>query len=143
MKKHAASPWLHRLTYFEQQKDSILSTIRELVEIESPSDDKPAGDRIAAVIARKFEALGGRVISHQAKAFGNHLQVDFAGSRHGKPVLLLGHYDTVYPRGTLANMPCRVADGRLSGPGVLDMKSGIGLMLVALQGLQSEYGELQ
>ena len=143
MKKHAASPWLHRLTYFEQQKDSILSTIRELVEIESPSDDKPAGDRIAAVIARKFEALGGRVISHQAKAFGNHLQVDFAGSRHGKPVLLLGHYDTVYPRGTLANMPCRVADGRLSGPGVLDMKSGIGLMLVALQGLQAEYGELQ
>jgi glutamate carboxypeptidase len=141
MKKRTALQSSNRLAYFEQQKDSIVSTIRELVEIESPSDDKPAADRIAAVLAMKFEALRGRVRFHKAEAFGNHLQVDFAGSQQGKPVLLLGHYDTVYPLGTLANMPCRVADGRLSGPGVLDMKSGIGLMLAALQGLHAEYGE--
>ncbi len=59
-----------------------------------------------------------------------------------KPVLLLGHFDTVYPLGTLATMPCRVADGRMSGPGVLDMKSGIALMLSAIEALQAWHGEL-
>jgi glutamate carboxypeptidase len=80
---------------------------------------------------------------HQGNTFGNHLQVDFAGTGLGKPVLLLGHYDTVYPFGTLSTMPCRIADGRLWGPGALDMKSGIALMLAALQGLLAEHGELR
>lgn len=142
MKKRTTSPSLDRLAYFEDQKSQIVKTIRELVEIESPSDNKPAADGIAAVIAKKFEVLGGRVRVHKTEAFGNHLQVDFAGKRREKPVLLLGHYDTVYPLGTLATMPCRVAQGRLWGPGVLDMKSGIALMLAALEGLQAEYGDL-
>lgn len=143
MKKRTASPLSNRLAYFEQKKDSIVSTIRELVEIESPSDIKAATDGIASVIAERFRALGGTVRFHKSKTFGNHLQVDFAGKRQGKPVLLLGHYDTVYPLGTLSTMHCRIADGRLWGPGVLDMKSGIGLMLAALQGLLAEYGELR
>src|SRR6476620_6730596 len=143
MKKRTASPLSNRLAYFEQQKDSIVSTIRELVEIESPSDIKAATDEIASVIAKRFRALGGTVRFHKSKTSGNHLQVDFAGKRQGKPVLLLGHYDTVYPLGTLSTMHCRIADGRLWGPGVLDMKSGIGLMLAALQGLLAEYGELR
>ncbi len=58
------------------------------------------------------------------------------GGKSAKPVLLLGHYDTVYPLGTLAAMPCRVEHNRLTGPGVLDMKSGIALMLHALAALQ-------
>jgi glutamate carboxypeptidase len=57
-------------------------------------------------------------------------------------VLLLGHYDTVYPLGTLGTMPCRVVDNKLTGPGVLDMKSGIGLMLHALAALQEWHGGL-
>jgi glutamate carboxypeptidase len=125
-----------RLTYFNQRRDEIVSTIRELVEIESPSDNKPAVDRIADVVAKKFSRLGGEVRLHRAEKFGNHLQVDFAAAGKAKPVLLLGHYDTVYPTGTLASMPCRVVHDRLTGPGVLDMKSGIALMLHALAGLQ-------
>jgi glutamate carboxypeptidase len=58
-----------------------------------------------------------------------------------KPVLLLGHYDTVYPLGTLTTMPCRVVDNMLTGPGVLDMKSGIALMLHALAALQDWHKE--
>lgn len=142
MKKRTTSPCLNRLAYFEQHKDSLVSTIRELVEIESPSDNKAAADGMAAVLGKKFKALGGSLHFHKAETFGNHLQVDFAGKTRGKPVLLLGHYDTVYPLGTLATMPCRIADRRLWGPGALDMKSGIALMLAALQGLQTEYGEL-
>ena len=129
-----------RLAYFNERRDAIVSTIRELVEIESPSDDKAALDRMAEAVAQKFSQLGGKatvkVRVHPAKDRGNHLQVDFPGNSAAKPVLLLGHYDTVYPLGTLATMPCRAVDNKLTGPGVLDMKSGIALMLHALAALQ-------
>jgi len=131
-----------RLAYFTERRDAMVSDIRELVEIESPSESKPAVDRLAEVVAAKFSALAGSVHFHRAPDYGNHLQVNFAGRGQGKPVLLLGHYDTVYPMGTLASMPCRVANGRLTGPGVLDMKSGIGLMLHALAALKNWHGEL-
>src|SRR5208337_4390706 len=125
-----------RIAYFKERRDKIISTIRELVEIESPSDNKAAVDRLAEAVAQKFSQLGGDVQIHQAKDFGNHLQVDFPGNPAAKPLMLLGHYDTVYPLGTLATMPCRVVGDKLTGPGVLDMKSGIALMLHALAGLR-------
>jgi glutamate carboxypeptidase len=131
-----------RLHYFEQRRDQIVDTIRRLVEIESPSDNKQAVDRCSAFAAEEFAALGGRAQFHRVADFGNHLRVDFPGETQQKPVLLLGHYDTVYPLGTLATMPCRIGNGRLWGPGVLDMKSGIALMLSAIQGLQSWHGQL-
>jgi glutamate carboxypeptidase len=132
-----------RLAYFNQRRDEIVSTIRELVEIESPSDNKAAVDRIAEAVAQKFSQLGGEVGIHQAKDFGNHLQIDFDfAGKSTKPVLLLGHYDTVYPLGTLAAMPCRAEHNKLTGPGVLDMKSGIALMLHALAALQQWHGGL-
>ena len=132
-----------RLNYFKERGDAIASTIRELVEIESPSDNKEAVDRLAETVASKFAALGGAVRFHKAREFGNHLQVDFPGKSGGKPILLLGHYDTVYPMGTLAKMPCRVQGNQLTGPGVLDMKSGIALMLYALAALQDLHRNLR
>lgn len=131
-----------RLAYFSARRDEMVSTIRELVEIESPSDNKSAVDRVAEAVAAKFSRLGGEVRFHRAKDFGNHLQVNFGG-KSAKPVLLLGHYDTVYPLGTLATMPCRIEHNKLTGPGVLDMKSGIALMLHALAALQDWHGGLQ
>ena len=135
-----------RLRYFEQHQSQLVETVRELVEIESPSDNKQAVDRIAAFLASKFEALGGRTQLHHSNEFGDSLQIDFNGSRYGapnrEPVLLLGHYDTVYPLGTLAKMPCKIENGRMRGPGVLDMKSGIALMLHAIEALRAWQGEL-
>ena len=144
---HSSVEAQRRLAYFDERRDEIVSTIRELVEIESPSDNKAAVDRIAEAVAHKFSQLGGEVHVHAAKDFGSHLQIDFDPARPvaksaAKPVLLLGHYDTVYPLGTLATMPCRVVDNKLTGPGVLDMKSGIGLMLHALAALQEWHGGL-
>jgi glutamate carboxypeptidase len=131
-----------RLAYFSEHRDEMVSTIRELVEIESPSDNKAAVDRVSEAVANKFSELGGEVRVRPAKDFGNHLQVDFPGKSDAKPLLLLGHYDTVYPLGTLATMPCRVVDDKLTGPGVLDMKSGIALILHALAALQQWHGTL-
>ncbi len=124
-----------RVAYFRERRDQMVSTIRELVGIESPSYNKAAVYRIGEAVAEKFARLGGEVRFHRTQDFGSHLQVNFAG-RRAKPVLLLGHYDTVYPLGTLATMPCRVEHDNLTGPGVLDMKSGIALLLHALAALQ-------
>lgn len=134
--------WSDRLRFFSQHQHEIVNTIRELVEIESPSDNKPAVDGIAAFLAQKFEALRGRTQLHRSHDFGDSLQIEFSGNANRKPVLLLGHYDTVYPLGTLANMPCKLENGRLRGPGVLDMKSGIALILHAIEALQVWHGAL-
>ena len=126
-----------QLRYFKQQQPKIVKTIRQLVEIESPSDVKQAVDRLGTVLASRFAELGGRVRVHLAEKFGNHLQVEFKGGgpRDQKSLLLLGHMDTVYPIGTISKMQCRVTKGRLYGPGVLDMKSGIALALHAIEAM--------
>jgi len=129
--------WRERLRSFEARKDTIVSAIREFVEIESPSDNKPAADRMCRLLADRFEAIGGRTRLHHAADFGDNLQIDFPGRQKVQPVLLLGHFDTVYPLGTLRTMPCHVADGHLYGPGVLDMKSGIALMQFVIEALQA------
>src|SRR5664279_5964837 len=93
---------LHWLT---NRRREMVDQVRELVVRESPTHNKPACDALCNYLAQQFEALGGRVrIQRQPKA-GNHLQVEFAGARGRKPLLLLGHYDTVYDLGTLATMP--------------------------------------
>src|SRR5579862_9035522 len=79
-----------RLRFFTERKDAIAETIRQLVEIESPSDNKQAVDRLGALLAGRFEGLGGHAKFHRTQNFGDHLQIDFAAERSGKPVLLLG-----------------------------------------------------
>jgi glutamate carboxypeptidase len=134
--------WHRRLQELEGKQGAMVEMIRAFAEIESPSVDKAACDRICEFLARKFAALGGKVRVHQAENYGNNLQVNFPGKAPAKPVLLLGHFDTVYPIGTLATMPCHVADGRLYGPGVLDMKSGIAIMIFAIEALRASHGNL-
>ena len=94
------------------REPQLLSDLKALVEIESPSSDKSAVDHLAEFLAARLEHLGAYAQIHQIKNFGNHVQADFAGVSESKPVLLLGHIDTVWELGTLKQMPFRVADGR-------------------------------
>ncbi len=114
----------------------MLDLLRRMVEIESPSDDKGAVDKLGKFLGEEFFRLGGKVVFDPQPDFGHHLQVEFPGDA-GKPVLLLGHFDTVWPLGTLKTMPFRVEGGRAFGPGVYDMKAGIAMMLFALRALRS------
>lgn len=134
--------WADRLRYFESRSEETVQTIREFVEVESPSDNKLAGDRMGTILASKFEALGGRATVHRAEDYADNIQIDFPGKADVKPVLLLGHFDTVYPLGTLQKMPCHIANGRLHGPGVLDMKSGVALMFYAIEALKTWHGAM-
>lgn len=129
-----------RLPWLRERQGAMAETVRQMVEIESPSDNKAAVDRLGRWLAGKFEALGGHSKFHRAADFGDHLQVDFPGRDRRAPVLLLGHMDTVYPLGTLAKMPCTEEGGRLKGPGTLDMKSGIAMMLYAIDSMRDQGG---
>jgi glutamate carboxypeptidase len=124
---------------------ALLELIRRLVEIESPSDDKAAVDACVAFAAEQVKTLGGRVKLHRQRGFGDVLEARF-GSRakagYAKPILLLGHLDTVWPLGTLKTMPCRIGDGRLWGPGTLDMKAGVAMAFTAIE-ILIEAGSLQ
>ncbi len=117
-------------------------TLRRFVEAESPSHEKDLVDAFGRMVATEFEALGGRVTWHANASHGNALQVDFDAGGKQKPLLLLGHLDTVYERGTLSEMPCRIDNGRMTGPGVFDMKGGIVIMLLALESLLRVRGKL-
>jgi len=125
-----------QLTHFRKEQSNILDTIQQLVEIESPSDLKAAVDRLSTVLASRFSEIGGKVRLHRQEKFGNHLQINFAGAtRNAKPVLVLGHIDTVYSIGTISKMKHRIAKGRVHGPGVLDMKGGIALGFHVMEAL--------
>ncbi|MGA1982117.1 MAG: M20 family metallopeptidase [Acidobacteriaceae bacterium] len=120
----------------EAQADWMVRTLRALVEQETPSDDKAAVDAAAGLVAGFARACGGRVKLHKQKHFGDVLEVRFGPARSSrKPILLLGHLDTVWPLGTLKAMPWREAGGRFWGPGVLDMKAGVAMALAAIRAL--------
>lgn len=109
--------------------------LRLLVETESPSQDKAAVDRVSAVVAKWCGELGAEVRWHRFGGVGDSLEARFAGKDcgEGRPVLLLGHLDTVWDVGTLRGMPWREENGRIFGPGVLDMKAGVVMALTALE----------
>jgi glutamate carboxypeptidase len=119
-----------------RKQAALLNLIERLVRVESPSNDKEAVDNCVALVAVHAKALGGRVKLHRQRAYGDVLEARFGPKTKSgslKPVLLLGHLDTVWPLGTLKTMPCRVADGRLWGPGTLDMKAGVAMAFTALE----------
>src|SRR3954447_9405107 len=91
----------------------IRNTLREFVLQESPSEDKALVDNAMAMAQRYAISLGGRAKRHKQKIFGDVLELRFGPARSvHKPLLLLGHMDTVWPVGTLASMPWREDDGR-------------------------------
>ncbi|MFZ1014614.1 MAG: M20 family metallopeptidase [Terracidiphilus sp.] len=128
-----------------RKEPALLDLARALVRAESPSDEKASVDACTALAAERARALGGVVRMHRQKKFGDVLEARF-GARSSRimagRVLLLGHLDTVWPLGTLRQMPCRVRDGRLCGPGTLDMKVGVAMALTAIE-LLTEAGVLE
>lgn len=129
------------LAALREREDLLLSKIRALVEIESPSDDKAGVDRCVDAVADMASRIGGRVKRHRQRSVGDVLEIRWAGSQRGvAPVMLLGHLDTVWAMGTLRTMPWRVAEGRAWGPGVLDMKAGVAMALTAAEFLRETGG---
>lgn len=120
----------------ETRSEWIRASLRDLVCQESPSEDRAAVNAAVTMVEAHARALGGRIRRHRQKSFGDILELRFGPARSPrKPILLLGHLDTVWPMGTLKAMPWREEneeDSRLYGPGVLDMKAGVIMALAAI-----------
>lgn len=125
------------LAYCESTRRELLGCLEAAVKIESPTSSKPDVDRMARFCAGKFRELGGKVRLLRHPTVGCGLTAEFwSGLRPGKPLLVLGHLDTVWDVGTLSEMPFRVSAGRACGPGIFDMKSGIVCGLWAIRALR-------
>ena len=127
------------LSFCESGRAWLRQTIERLVVLESPTLDKEAVDRCGLEVAALLATLGGRVRVVPVRDGGNHVRAEFGfGDRQ---VMVLGHFDTVWPVGQLVEMPMVERDGRLYGPGVFDMKGGIAIAMLALRALTAVFGE--
>ena len=136
----------------ESRLPEMMDLLRRLVEIESPSQDKSAVNRVAALVEAECRRLGARLKTYPQQEAGDVIEATFESGTHpwlrplegdsaplaGRGVMLLAHMDTVFPVGMLAKMPFHEKDGKIYGPGTSDMKGGIVVALAALAaGLQS------
>ncbi len=127
-------PLLH---YAQQAQPQIIDLIRQYAECESPSDDPAAVNRFVELVADSVSPFA-KIRTLAGGRFGRHLacEMTLPGRKKNGQILALGHSDTVWPMGTLRSMPFRQADGRLWGPGVLDMKAGIAFFVFAVRALR-------
>jgi glutamate carboxypeptidase len=123
----------------------MLSTLQRLVLAESPSLEKEPADRCCDLLAAEWHKRGASVERIPQKHRGDQLRVTWwpQKSRPAGQRLVLGHYDTVYPSGALADMPFRVSGGKAYGPGIFDMKAGLTQALFALETLQQTKAPLR
>lgn len=116
-------------------RDEFVDYLSALCRIESPTDRPETQSRVHGVLGPTFESLGFDVRIVPGRTSGDHLLAVPRRRPAGGRQLLVGHSDTVWPLETLDRMPVRVDDGRLHGPGTLDMKGGLTLIVFALRAL--------
>ena len=123
------------LDYALAHADDTMETLRTMVEMESFTADTPSIDKLSSYIKERLETLGASVEVISQTEAGNHLLAEWGEGE--EQILILCHMDTVWATGTLQNMPFRVQDELVSGPGILDMKAGIAILLHALDALNN------
>jgi len=126
--------------YFRSRQGEMVHLLKQLAMLESPTHDKKAVDACAAFVAREFKRTGCKITTFPQKDIGDLTVAEFAPGRlkdADDEILVLTHIDTVWPVGKIVKMPFYVSGNKLYGPGVLDMKAGVVMLLTALRSLQS------
>lgn len=119
--------------YFAARQTALLADLRALVEIESPSDDATAVTAVAAYVHERLTAVGVPAERIASQGAGDAVLARIGPATGG--TLVLSHIDTVWPVGTLREIPFEVKDGRATGPGVFDMKAGVAVKLAVLEAI--------
>ena len=120
--------------YFKDHQKEYLDTLKTFVELESPTyESKEASDKCGRFLQDLFKDLGFRVKTIPQTKIGDHIVAEYGTGEKG--TLLVGHYDTVYPLGTLKTMPFKIEGDKVCGPGVMDMKGGILLACFGIKAL--------
>ncbi|HZQ54003.1 MAG TPA: M20 family metallopeptidase [Bryobacteraceae bacterium] len=125
------------LRYVTEKQAETIANLKAMVECESPTDSPADVNRFVDLLVERTRDIA-KAKTFKADACGKHLRLDFALAPRKKSgqILALGHSDTVWPLGTLKTMPFRQSGGRLWGPGVLDMKSGLAFFVMAIRTLR-------
>jgi glutamate carboxypeptidase len=121
--------------YFLSRQDAIVAFARALVESESPSGDEAGSKAVVSLLAAAAAGIS-RVPAVERVAsedYGEHLRITAFGDLREKPIVVLGHTDTVHPRGSLKQRPWRLEGNRAYGPGVFDMKTNCALAIEAVR----------
>ncbi len=129
------------LAYFQERTVHMVEQVKLLASYETPTHDKAHVDALGTLLAEQCKELGAQIETFPQDKVGDVHVARWNNDAPGKPIMLLTHIDTVWPVGTLENMPLREENGVLYGPGVLDMKGGVVIALEAIRGLV-ERGEL-
>ncbi|MGB5707041.1 MAG: M20/M25/M40 family metallo-hydrolase, partial [Arenicellales bacterium] len=126
------------LEYLKSQQALMTELLKDLVRMESPSTDPASQTQIRARLRDEFEALDYRVLLIPGRSSGGQVYVTPKQRERNSPVqLMMGHCDTVWPVGTLDNMPLICEDNIVRGPGVYDMKAGLVEMIFALKAIRA------
>src|SRR5260221_848504 len=126
--------------HFTARQHELLALTCALVETESPSGDKDGSSDIVSLVASAAGTISAvnsveRITSEE---FGEHVRIRaFTGGNKSAPVVILGHTDTVHPRGAIKERPWRAEGNRIYGPGIFDMKANIALALEALRACEA------
>jgi glutamate carboxypeptidase len=122
------------LEFFQNRQASLMDSIGQIVEIESPSFNAEANRSVVEWIIAAAEATGAELAFERIPAggCGDHLIIRAFGSS-GRPVLVLGHTDTVHPIGTKEKNPTRIEGDKFYGCGIFDMKANIVVLLEVLR----------
>lgn len=120
--------------YYLEHKQEFLPLLQALVEQETPSDKPESFTELWQTLRREFEALDFTVEHFVGDATAGKMLCKPSGFDPQSPVqLIVGHCDTVWPIGTLEEMPFKVEDNQVSGPGTYDMKAGLCMMIFAIR----------
>jgi glutamate carboxypeptidase len=112
--------------WLASQKETMLDLLRDLVNIDSGSYDHAGVEAVGERLARFYEEMGLIVEREPHETFAPAIHVKLDDTRvNEKPIVLMGHRDTVFPKGEAGRRPFRIESGRAYGPGVVDMKGGL------------------
>ncbi|MBP2633434.1 MAG: peptidase dimerization domain protein [Firmicutes bacterium] len=125
------------LASIEAQEENIIAFLEKMVNIDSGRDAPEGNLQVAEMIGAKLMAMGFAVEYLKCNGFCTHVK-GFKEGTGGKKVMVMGHLDTIQPKGSAKERPFVIKEGKAYGPGVLDMKGGIAVTLFALQALYEE-----
>ncbi len=124
------------LSYFAERADSLVEMLRHYIAVESPSTDKAAVDKMGLAVADELRSLGAAVEVDDQMSTGDHIIGRFGGGAGDqKAIVIMCHLDTVHDIGAVKANPIRIENGKLFGPGAVDMKGSLAQVLAALRAL--------
>lgn len=125
------------VTYFKARSTDLIEKLKVMVEFETPTRAKHLVDQLSSHLHGQLAAMDAEIDVFARKEVGDIRLAKWNGNSNAKPIMIIGHLDTVWPEGTLAKkIPIKVTDSHFHGPGALDMKSGVLVAIEAIRALQ-------